>query len=144
IPAGFRSIFESKGSSESQASPSLMELAAPALEPEQGEIPLELGNLRDWDVAMRFHELRAVTRDSGDLRKIRRISAQAVLERAREIIGSLVHPVQQMTAPWDELPEGAASPEIDLDLTLENSPAVATGGGGRAEASSRLAALPGD
>ena len=53
---------------------------------------------------------------------LRKLSAEAILERARTILGSVVHPMQPSTAPLPELPYRALDVELDIEETLENSP----------------------
>lgn len=75
-----------------------------------------------WDVAIRYHELRARRGTPGQLKRLRWVSAQAILERAREIMGSLVHPREHRSVPWSEVPGNAQAVDFDLEDTLENSP----------------------
>lgn len=82
---------------------------------------LELGNLSSWDIATRYHEFKAKASLRENARQLRRLSAQAILERAQAILGSIVHPVESRCAPWSELPGDALDADIDLDETLENS-----------------------
>lgn len=56
------------------------------------------------------------------LKQIRRVSADAVLERAKRVLGSVVRPSENLFAPLDELPGDAQQAEIDVDETVENSP----------------------
>lgn len=80
-----------------------------------------------WDVATRYHEFKS-RRSSEQLRKnLRHLSARAILERAQQVLGSVVHPMTPQTAPWPEVPPGAEQIDLDLDETLENSPAAVLG-----------------
>jgi Mg-chelatase subunit ChlD len=53
---------------------------------------------------------------------LRSISAQAILERAQEVLGSVVHPSEKRRASADALPGWAESIELDIEETLEASP----------------------
>jgi magnesium chelatase subunit D len=50
-----------------------------------------------------------------------------VLERARAVLGSVVHPVVAGSAPWKEVPPGAAKIDFDLDQTLDQAPGAPGG-----------------
>ncbi len=54
-------------------------------------------------------------------KKLRHISAQAVLEKARQVLGSVTHPLDMRNSILTELPYNAEQVEIDLEETLENS-----------------------
>jgi Mg-chelatase subunit ChlD len=88
----------------------------------EDDLELELSSASAWDVATRYHEFRSKASLRNRASQLRKISAAAILERAQELLGSIVHPVVQRTAPWSELPSGAEDAEIDLEETLENSP----------------------
>jgi Mg-chelatase subunit ChlD len=95
------------------------------MDPMADETASELASASNWDVATRYHEFKArpsIKRDKSALRKLRKLSVQAILTRAQEVLGSVVHPVEQRTTPWSELPPNADQPELDIDETLENSP----------------------
>lgn len=96
---------------------------------EAGDDLLEegLGQLSAWDVATRYHEFKARRLDERAKRELRRVSADAVLERAREILGSLSRPFLAQSAPWSEVPPDAEHVEFDLEATLDE------GGPGEAE-----------
>lgn len=55
-----------------------------------------------------------------EIEALRKISARAVLERAQEILGSLVHPMEKKLDLYQDVPSHAISPEIDLEATLES------------------------
>lgn len=85
----------------------------------------ELASASAWDVAMRYHEFKARTSVRANqtlVRRLRQLSAEAILLRAQQVLGSVVHPVEQRLSPWSELPAQAEQPELDLDETLEQSP----------------------
>jgi Mg-chelatase subunit ChlD len=83
---------------------------------------LNAGLSNAWDVATRYHDFK--TRPS--LQKVsehlREISTEAILEKARAVLGAIVHPSVLVSAPWDQAPAGAEALEIDLDETLQTQP----------------------
>jgi Mg-chelatase subunit ChlD len=89
---------------------------------DDGEMAPELANASNWDIATRYHEFKTQPSHQGIARQLRRISAEAILERAREILGSVVHPTETRLSPWTELPADAQGADLDLEETLENSP----------------------
>jgi len=93
-----------------------------AINQEEVEIGDDLASASAWDVATRYHEFKAKPSFKKIAKHLRRISAHAILERAHEVMGSVVHPTSQMLAPWSDLPPTAEQIEIDLDETIENSP----------------------
>jgi len=96
----------------------------------EDDVMLDLGVSSAWDVATRYHEFRALPSVRADEKlgdHLRKLSARAVLERARAVLGSVVRPVSHRIAPADEIPPQAIQPEIDLEETLENSPLAAYG-----------------
>ncbi len=94
---------------------------------------LELSSASAWDVATRYHEFRAKPSMRKIAHHLRRLSAEAILERAQQVLGSVVHPAELRSVPLRELPPGADQPDLDLDETVENAPlAVASLLGGSA------------
>lgn len=86
------------------------------------DVMFELQSASSWDVATRYHEFKAKPSAQNILKHLRRLSAHAILERAQAILGSVVHPVFQKSAPWAEVPGDAAQVDFDFDETIENSP----------------------
>lgn len=82
---------------------------------------LELASASPWDVATRYHEFKARRSAQGLQKHLRRLSAQAILERAQAILGSVVHPMRARTAPWPDVPADAHKVDFDFDETIENS-----------------------
>lgn len=78
-----------------------------------------MGTLSAWDIATRYHEFKARKLSEGQKQAIRRVSAEAVLERARDILGSLSRPMLSKSAPWSELPADAEHIDFDLEATLD-------------------------
>jgi Mg-chelatase subunit ChlD len=120
----FRSIF-SKKEETPKSNPTLFlppEAFGSSMGMGDDDLEVDLTSASAWDVAIRYHELKARPANAQHLRQLRKISAQAVLERAREIMGSVVHPQETRSVPWTELPGSAEEPDFDLDETLENSP----------------------
>jgi Mg-chelatase subunit ChlD len=89
-------------------------------------MPVELGAASSWDIATRYHEFKAKPSLKKVVRQLRKLSAQAILERAQAVLGSVVHPVEQRLAPLSELPGDAISPDVELEETLENAPSLAS------------------
>jgi len=83
---------------------------------------MDIQNASAWDIAVRYHEFKAKLTSKTLIKKLRQISVAAVLERAQEVLGSVVHPVEIRCAPLSDLPARADQPDFDLDETLENSP----------------------
>jgi Mg-chelatase subunit ChlD len=82
----------------------------------------ELVSASAWDVATRYHEFKSKPSFKNLARHLRRISADAVLLRAQNVLGSIVHPVENRTALLSEIPQDASQLDLDLDETLELSP----------------------
>jgi hypothetical protein len=88
----------------------------------------DLASASSWDLATRYHEFKnkdfvKKNKKIGD--QLRFISAQAVLEQAQKVLGSIVRPVDQHLSPWSEVPSQALQTELDLEETIENSPFIA-------------------
>lgn len=90
-----------------------------------GMTPEDLADASGWDIAIRYHELKAkLGRQNrrSETQTYRRISASAILEKARTVLGSVVHPSDMQSAPLSEMPGAAEQPDFDIDETIENSP----------------------
>jgi Mg-chelatase subunit ChlD len=126
----FRSIFsKSRDTTDDEPQPySPLEAFGATLDIDPDESPEDLASASAWDVAIRYHELKARKSMRDVARALRRISAEAILDRAREVLGSVVHPVSQNVVPWSELPGNAEQPDFDFDETLENSIATLVSG----------------
>ena len=94
---------------------------------DENGLDAELASASAWDVATRYHEFKARRSIQQRLGHLRKISTQAILERAREVLGSVVRPVEIKNCPWVDLPATADQPDIDLEETLENSPLAMQG-----------------
>jgi Mg-chelatase subunit ChlD len=81
----------------------------------------EIAGATAWDVAVRYHEFKNKSSMKKIANKLRKISAQAVLEKAMQVLGSVTHPLNQRTSILPELPYFAEQVEIDIEETLENS-----------------------
>ncbi len=77
-----------------------------------------------WDIATRYHEFKGKRVSQNLIRKLRALSAQAILDRAQEVLGSVVHPFHRHTSLWNDVPAQAMDVDFDLDETLELSPLV--------------------
>lgn len=82
---------------------------------------IELASASAWDVATRYHEFKGRPGLQKQVAKLRRISADAILERARAVLGSVVRPVELRTAPWADVPGEAEGMDLELEETIENS-----------------------
>ena len=92
---------------------------------------LDIQGANAWDIAMRYHEFKSKLTSRARLKKLRQLSAAAILERAQLVLGSVVHPAEVRTSPLCDLPARADQPDLDFDETLENSPlALASALGG--------------
>lgn len=83
---------------------------------------LDFAQAGGWDVATRYHEFKAQKKlTSAQIRALRRVSASAVLSRAREVLNSVTRPSSIFSAPQSEVPAGAESVEIDLEETIDTN-----------------------
>lgn len=89
---------------------------------ESEDLPLQLEHASAWDIATRYHEFKTKRSVQNLAQRLRRLSAEAILERAQQVLGSVVHPAEQHIAPWTELPAQAEQIDLDFEATLENSP----------------------
>lgn len=90
-----------------------------------GESPdqqIDLQNLSDWDIAIRYHELKSKPQFKRIIKHFRQLSAYAILNRARAVLGSVVKPVDYRVAPFTEVPSQAEQIDFDLEETVENAP----------------------
>lgn len=94
---------------------------------------VDLANASAWDVATRYHEFKSKPSMKKLAHHLRRISADAVLERAKAVLGSIVHPTEKRLVSWAELPGDAEQVDFDIEETLEWSPVPVSGAvlGGR-------------
>ncbi len=83
---------------------------------------LDLKAASHWDVATRYHDFKDRGASQDVLRKLRALSAHAILERAQEVLGSVVHPFHIQQAPLSEVPSQARDLDFDLEETIELSP----------------------
>jgi MoxR-like ATPase len=93
----------------------------------------DLAGATDWDVATRYADfgmpLARGTVHEAAVRRLRAAGAQAIVRRAREVLGSVVHPTRAGQAPWTELPEDATRVEVAVEETLEAAPLAFAGHG---------------
>ncbi len=83
---------------------------------------LDLKASSHWDVATRYHEFKGKRVSQNLIRKLRALSAQAILDRAQEVLGSVVHPSQRQISTLSDIPPQATDVDFDLEETLELSP----------------------
>lgn len=81
---------------------------------------MELGS--DWDIACRYQDLRDLDLSREEIARLRSVSAQAVIERAQQVIGAISHPRRQVTLSLDQVSYLEEEYEVDLDSTFEESP----------------------
>lgn len=91
---------------------------------------LDLASASAWDIATRYHEFKSRPSAKHLTQHLRKLSAAAILQRAQQIMGSVVHPVENKLTSLDHLPSDAANAEIDLDETLDASPLAVVGARG--------------
>lgn len=60
------------------------------------------------------------------VRRLRAAAADAIVRRARAVLGSVVHPTRTTAAPWSEIPPDALRVEVAVEETLEHSPQLGT------------------
>lgn len=80
-----------------------------------------------WKIAIKYHELKAKRSLKVRSRELRKLSAASILERAQQLLGSIVRPVDQKSAPMSDVPFHAPQLEIDLEETIENTPSLLLG-----------------
>jgi len=56
------------------------------------------------------------------VRRLRATSAAAIVDRARNVLGAVVHPTRSGQSPWRETPADATRIEVAIEETLEGSP----------------------
>lgn len=89
---------------------------------DEEDLSAELSSATAWDVATRYHEFKGRKSLQAIARQLRRISAEAVLDKARAVLGSVVHPVDSHFAPMNEIPGSAQQVDFDIDETFEHAP----------------------
>jgi Mg-chelatase subunit ChlD len=86
------------------------------------EDQLDLKSATHWDIATRYHDFKDKRISQNLVRQLRALSAQAILDRAKAVLGSVVHPSHRQSSPWPELPAQAMEVDFDLEETLDLSP----------------------
>lgn len=86
----------------------------------------ELGEVESlasaWDVATRYHEYKRRALSPIERRTLRSVSVQAVLTRARAILGSVSHPLVSHTSLYSEVPFEAEGVDFDVEATIDEAP----------------------
>lgn len=87
------------------------------------ESKIQLDSLSDWDVAIRYHDFKhKFSPSTSHLKKrMRKISADAVLSRAYSILGSGVRPSTIRQVTLDQMSPLYGSAELNIENTLEES-----------------------
>ncbi|HTL11675.1 MAG TPA: vWA domain-containing protein [Bdellovibrionota bacterium] len=75
----------------------------------------------DWDVAIRYHEIRAALGQGAALEKARQVSVDAVMRQARAVMGASSHPSTRVAVPLDELSPDDRPLDVGVEETLENA-----------------------
>lgn len=96
------------------------------MEIDPSESPIDLTSASDWDVAMRFHELKSHQNFKNLASQLRKISASAVLRQAQSVLGSVVRPSLKNKTTLDQISADQIQ-ELELDEILEESPLALTG-----------------
>ncbi|MCC7440165.1 MAG: VWA domain-containing protein [Bdellovibrionales bacterium] len=110
--------------------------SAPGAEPAPPDPAAQfLEGASDWDVAVRYHELKAALGKGPALDVLREISVDAVLRQARTVMGASAHPSLRLAVPIDQLEPDDRVLDLALDETLD---AVEWAGEGLPEGSSRI------
>lgn len=78
------------------------------------DVPADMG----WKNAITFHEKLRRINDPVLKEKVRASVVRAILEKARDALGSVSRPYSIETAAWDQHP----AKELDLDVSLEEDP----------------------
>ena len=89
---------------------------------DQDEAPDDLSVASAWDIATRYHEFKAKSSLKHLAPHLRKLSAQSIMDRAQQILGSVVHPLENRIAPWTEVPAEAQQIDLDLEETIDESP----------------------
>ncbi len=82
--------------------------------------------LSAWDIAVRYHELKKHLKGER-AQALRKISARAVLARARSILGSVSHPNHFELKTLSELGGDADLGALDLEASIEAGPLQMSG-----------------
>ena len=80
-----------------------------------------LAQLSDWDVATRYHEWKKLNLPKEELRNLRKISVEAVYDRAKKVLGSVSRPQESKVCSLRDAEEDQKFGEVDLDTTFEHS-----------------------
>ncbi|RYZ70819.1 MAG: VWA domain-containing protein [Proteobacteria bacterium] len=91
------------------------------------DLLIEMANASHWDVATRYHEFKTkpfFKKDEKLRDHLRDISREAILDRAKAVLGQVVRPLKRQLTTLDLLPADAQSSELDLEATLEDAPWV--------------------
>jgi Mg-chelatase subunit ChlD len=81
-------------------------------------------SMSSWDVATRYHEFKSkpsAKRDQKLRDHLRQVSVEAILLRARGVLGSLVHPTRDRVVQARELTPGHEVTDLAIEETFEAS-----------------------
>jgi uncharacterized protein YegL len=85
---------------------------------------------KDWDIATRYHEFKSKKKYKSDealLKKLRKLSAQAILSEAQKRLGSVTRKKRLVEFYQGEAPADVENVEINLETTLEEELSTPTG-----------------
>ena len=90
----------------------------------------DLRGATDWDIATRYGDfgmpLARGTVHEAAVRRLRAAAAGAIVRRARQVLGAVVHPTRGAQTPWTALPPDAVRVELAVEETLEHAPLQAS------------------
>ena len=93
-----------------------------ASDPELLDAGADLAQASMWDIAVRYHDFKSRKHLAQKAKRLRQISARAILERAQAVLGSVVHPTHSFIGPLGSEPPGLSEVELELEETLEANP----------------------
>lgn len=73
-----------------------------------------------WQIAVRYHELVGSTQDPSEKASLKAVAVDAVLKRARELLGALLPALQTRVGLWEDLPADAEGLEFDPEESLDS------------------------
>ena len=75
------------------------------LAPHPDDLILELRSASDWDIANRYHEIKKSFGSEAEKQRshyeYRSVAVKAVLRKAREVVGPLMHPTRTISQNWN-------------------------------------------
>lgn len=81
-----------------------------------------------WQIALRYHEIRAKALCGETVQSALEISTKAVIDRAKQVLGAVSHPMTEVVAPLTDIPVPLEQAELEVEETIENEPFSAYSG----------------